>query len=248
MTFVGFRCQALRIWITLVNMTSRPLAEVVGANCRRIRTAIGLTQDELARYARDLGLRWNAAKVGHFEAGRSAPTFATVLAVSLALHSAARNEATRKGNLGVSVPLSELLAAEDEARVRLNDDLTLPAGLVAAVCGGQSWSARPWGLWMPTPGLETEASLEFYRDMWGEGANSPPERVWLRSGLTEDRLARRLGIERDRLADLSYLLWQRTFSEERDRRAGADANQQKKGRISREMRTELKKELADGND
>jgi hypothetical protein len=43
-------------------------------------------------------------------------------------------------------------------------------------------------------------------------------------------------------------LWQRTFSEERDRRAGADANQQKRGQESRTLRAELEKALADGDD
>lgn len=224
------------------------LASVVGRNCKRIRTDVGLTQDEFARYARHLGLRWKASTVADFEAGRSAPTFATVLVVSLALHSAARNAAARRGDLDVSVLLSELLQAEDGEQLRLSEDLTLPAGLVAAVCEGRSWSAPPWGIWVPTPGLETEASLEFNRELWGDEANSPPERVLLRSGLTEDRLARRLGIERAQLADLSYLLWRSTFSEERDRRAGSDANQQKKGRVSREMRAELEKVLTDGHD
>ena len=69
-----------------------------------------------------------------------------------------------------------------------------------------------------------------------------------RSGLTEQRLATRLGISHSRLADASFQLWHSTFSEERDRRAGVGANQQKKGRISRELRAELEKALADGND
>lgn len=228
-------------------MSSLPLAEVLGANCKRIRTAHGLTQNDLALYARGLGLRWNAAKVGDFEAGRAAPTFATVLTVSLALHSAARNEAARSGGVDAAVLLSELLAAEDGAQLRLNDDLALPAGLISAVCEGQSWSSPPWSIWVPTPGLETQESLAFWRDMFGDEANSPPERLLLRSGLTEDRLARRLGVDLARLSDVSYLLWQKTFSEERDRRAGPDANQQKKGRVSREMRTELQKALSDGD-
>ncbi|MDG4667999.1 hypothetical protein [Mycobacterium sp. 236(2023)] len=84
--------------------------------------------------------------------------------------------------------------------------------------------------------------------MFGDAALTPSQRVLLASGLTEERLARRLGIERTRLADVSYLLWQSTFSQERDRRAGAEANQQKKGRISREMREELVEALSDGDD
>jgi hypothetical protein len=69
-----------------------------------------------------------------------------------------------------------------------------------------------------------------------------------RSGLTEQRLAHRLAIGQDRLAVVSSRLWNRTFNEERDRRAGPDANQQKKGRVSRELRAELEKALNDGND
>ena len=38
------------------------------------------------------------------------------------------------------------------------------------------------------------------------------------------------------------------FREERDRRAGEDANRQKKGRITRELRAELEKALADRDD
>jgi hypothetical protein len=47
---------------------------------------------------------------------------------------------------------------------------------------------------------------------------------------------------------VSFQLWHSTFSDERDQRAGPDANQQKRGRISRELRAELEKALSDGND
>jgi hypothetical protein len=46
---------------------------------------------------------------------------------------------------------------------------------------------------------------------------------------------------------VSFQLWKSAFTEERNRRAGPDANPQKRGRISRELRAELEKELADGN-
>ena len=80
--------------------------------------------------------------------------------------------------------------------------------------------------------------------VWEGAAASTLER----SGLTEHRLAKRLSISHARLAHVSFQLWQSTFSEERDRRAGTDANQQKRGRVSRELRAELEKALADGND
>lgn len=68
-----------------------------------------------------------------------------------------------------------------------------------------------------------------------------------RSGLTEQRLAQRLGISGDHLATLSSRLWKKTFSEERDRRAGPDANRQKRGQASRALQRELKKAITDGD-
>jgi hypothetical protein len=73
-----------------------------------------------------------------------------------------------------------------------------------------------------------------------------------RSGLDEERLAQRLGIGHDQLAMESWLLWRRSFSDKRDELAGADANAQKRGRISRKLQIELQAELekarADGDD
>jgi hypothetical protein len=53
------------------------------------------------------------------------------------------------------------------------------------------------------------------------------------SGLTEDRLAARLGISRDWLAALSFRLWNKPFGEKRDEIAGPDANKQKRGQATR---------------
>ena len=68
------------------------------------------------------------------------------------------------------------------------------------------------------------------------------------SGLDEERLAKRLDISSDRLAAESFRLWQRTFSEQRDKTAGPDANAQKKGRVSRALQAELQKVVNDGDD
>ena len=61
------------------------------------------------------------------------------------------------------------------------------------------------------------------------------------------RVIQSLGISRSRgIAEMAYL-WGRSFVAERDRRAGGDANQQKRGRISRELKQELEAVLR-GND
>jgi hypothetical protein len=58
-----------------------------------------------------------------------------------------------------------------------------------------------------------------------------------------------LEVSRDRLAATSFRLWDgRTFAEERHHRAGSDANAQKRGRVTRELRAELEEALADGDD
>lgn len=226
----------------MVESDREPLAVVVGRNCKRVRNQIGITQDELARYARDRGLRWRASTVADFEGARSTPTFATVLALSLALQDAAQAAAASGAEIVMSAATVDQLLKFD-GMIGLNDDLAIPADVAVAICRGQP---RPG--YKPAPGSETEGSLEFYREMWGDSSLSPTELVQLRSGSAEDRIARQLGIERRRLAEISYMLWRSTFSEERDRRAGDGANQQKKGRVTREMLNELGGEFADGHD
>lgn len=75
-------------------------------------------------------------------------------------------------------------------------------------------------------------------------------RVVSAQGATETRTSKALGISLATLAHLTSSLWKRTFSEERDRRAGADANAQKRGQVSRAMQAELAssiKEALDGH-
>jgi transcriptional regulator with XRE-family HTH domain len=229
----------------------KPLAEVVGANCKRIRTAAGLTQDELARHARMAGLRWTASKVRDFEVGRTAPTFATVLALSAAL-----DDATAP-----NVPGENLLAlTKGEPRVRLADlvgfdgvvhvnDQFQPLGQwVAEYCAGETWE-KP-----PDVGYTREKLDELRANPVVDGKTIK----WMRaaelelmlkaSGLTEERLAARLGISRDWLAAVSFRLWHKPFSQERDLRAGTDANQQKRGQVTRALQAELREALADGDD
>jgi transcriptional regulator with XRE-family HTH domain len=204
-------------------MRSRSLAEVVGGNCRRIRTEIGITQDELSLYARAHGLKWNAAKAGDFEAGRSEPTLATVLKVGMALQQALAFAQVAAGAIkdrtipaDRTVTLADLLGGND-GLVALADDLAVTTADLANVARGESFP-------------------------------SPRRDKLQRSGLAEQRLAKALGIDDSRLADVSQRLWGNTVSEERDKRAGAGANQQKKARVSRELRAEIEKAIADGND
>jgi transcriptional regulator with XRE-family HTH domain len=239
-----------------------PLAVVVGRNCKRVRRAIGITQDDLARHARTIGLDWTETRVGHFEAGRSAPTFATVLALCLALDLARQENAPQgSGTAPTAVTLADLLG--DKGFVELTDRLNfVPAPLLADVCRGAPFAWPPadeyWDAAKPEvevePGVQKRRAARtaaLVRKAQAQMAAALTLDVKGRSGLTEQRLAKSLwpfSEERDeRLAALSLRLWNGTFSEERDRRAGLDATPQKRGRITRELRAELEKALADGD-
>jgi hypothetical protein len=67
------------------------------------------------------------------------------------------------------------------------------------------------------------------------------------------RMCRNIGVPKDVGAAAMARLWKRPFSVERDRRAGPEpeaaerkGRQQRKGQISRQLKAELLKELADG--
>jgi transcriptional regulator with XRE-family HTH domain len=88
---------------------------------------------------------------------------------------------------------------------------------------------------------------------WGPGLLPPPEAIkafdaTTASGATEERTRKALGISRMELADWAAAQgWKRTFSQERDHRAGEGANAQKRGQVTRQMRKELQAAIEAAN-
>jgi transcriptional regulator with XRE-family HTH domain len=197
-------------------MTARALAAVLGENCRQIRRDANLTQDDLAKAARRFGLRWTASKVRDFEAGRSAPTFATVLALTAALEDAT-DQRPRLADL-----------VRFDGVVTVTEDFKPAGELLTSFCAGGRWD-RLSELW------EDHRYIGTFR----------PVLDW--SGLTDQRVAASLGLNTEQLCDAAVQLWGTAFSAERDRRAGPDANPQKRGRVTRELKAELMESLSDGN-
>lgn len=237
-------CQVTEVSVRVrVVAVTKSLAEVVGANCKRWRNQIGLTQDKFAEFARMVGLRWTASAVGDFEAGRSSPSLATVIAVAVALQVAFGRTASFSSDdefVGVvlrfdaeAAPTLADLVSTDADWVDVNGVLVPPGGdlpklfLGGIVHGYGGPTAEEW--------REITEAVEQGRKFRAE--------LVAHAGVTDKRMARQLGISVNDFMVRSIRLWGNTFSEERDRRAGADANQQKKGRIAREMRDELEKAL-----
>lgn len=225
---------------------SAPLAVVVGQNCRRIRTEADVTQNMLAKTARNFGLRWTTSKVGQFERGQNTPTFGTVLAVSIALSWATERD----------VLPADLL--EFDGFVELNTDFKLTGPKVQAALRGVPWGTLTVG----DVGMDPDEVQEVIRAAFARQAKETRDRparyggllirdieaAQKRTGLDEERLAKRLGIGIELLSDASVYLWGTSFSDERDRLAGPGANAQKRGRVSRTLQKQIEEELARGDD
>lgn len=216
-----------------------PLQTVIGHNAREFRLGAGLTLDQVSAAARRRGLKWSESRVADFEAGRVAPNLTTLLAICLALNDAGCSEA--------SLPL---LFRYGGSMIRINDSLALLDQDVVRLLGGERVDgpepmelpnddpARLLG-WKRTP---FERKL-FHRH---DADIVTYARIAKTAGATEDRIRKSLGISPALLAHLSAALWGRSFSEERDLRAGPDANPQRRGRVSRDMQAELKSAITGG--
>jgi transcriptional regulator with XRE-family HTH domain len=197
------------------------VTKVIGANVRELRLAAGVTLDAFALVARQYGLPWTSGRVGDLESGRVLPNLETVYAVAAALAHAT----------GQPVTLADLLATDEP--VSINDQLTAgPDQLHAAVTGG------------PVTG-ECEDARESSYTAFNRKVDVYATYVALREA--DWRLCKQLGISREHGAAVMNELWGHTFSAERDKRAGADANAQRRGQISRQLKVELEKAISDGN-
>ncbi|WP_039796362.1 hypothetical protein [Nocardia araoensis] len=211
------------------------LAAVVGANARRIRLASETTLEEVSREARHVGLRWTTGKVGDLEAGRIKPTLPTLLSLSIALSSATDQD----------VALSDLVA--HDGNIRINDELIMTGRAVAAALRGEP---------VERPGVDATGVVS---DALRELSELP---AWLRQGVrmgtvrqihhdsteTDAKVSRELGVSDLFMVFLSAKLWGETFTQKRNELAGADANAQKRGRVTRELKAELSKFIAQQKD
>ncbi|MBA4855768.1 hypothetical protein [Nocardia farcinica] len=229
---------------TSENEPTRPatVAEVVGFNARRIREPH--TADQMSRHARWAGLKWNSGRVADLEKGRISPTLPTLLAVAVALRSLTDRP----------VSLADLLTYDGP--VALNDRLTIPGARLAAY-----FTAEPVVvLASESPALTEEAGRAgrvmrehfLSREDWLDPDVTAEFTAWreaMRNATgADERAAADLGLDPAEFARVAVKLWGHSFSAERDTRAGADASNQKRGRITRILKDELRQVISDGDD
>lgn len=200
----------------------RPIATVIGLNAHRLRTSCGATLVEVAAQANLDGARWNSSMVSRIERGRFDATIPAVLLLSDALDALSR----RAGRPPVRI--TDLLASDVPIQVAVNE----VEGYPLLVYVGTSDLIQFLG-------GQTEAVEAL---VFSSATRSPV------SGTDHDqRIAKSLDLSVSDLYSWAVKLWGQPFAEERDARAGKDANAQKRGRVTRELKAELKAVL-DGDD
>jgi transcriptional regulator with XRE-family HTH domain len=221
-----------------------PLAQVVGQNAKQVRDDAGATLDDVAKAAKRLGLtNWGTGRVSDLEHGKVSPTLPTLVALCLALGE------TR----GKPLTLGELVEHSGSIRITNNFEVSsatlqryLSGGAVVAPKGAVpevDWEAFADETIRRAVAIGLLPGATLLEDVDAKVLAS----VERRSGEAEAKIARSLGVERSVVDLASAALWRQTFSAERDRRAGEGANAQKRGRIARELKAELKAVL-DGDD
>jgi hypothetical protein len=175
-------------------------------------------------------LKWNESRVADFEAGRVAPSLATLAALCLAMTDAGCTEATLPALLTSGTP------------IQINESLMLRSKDLANLLSGRP-IAKLKPLWRAHGGSVSYTTLDRRELKIGQrypiNDLSALGKVVESSGATEERIRKSLGISSALLASLSTAFWKRSFSQERDRRAGEGANAQKRGQVSRHLREEL---------
>lgn len=218
-------------------MTTRALAEVIGAGAREIRTEAGLTLEQVARAMREHGFRWTTARVVELENGKRAVTVQTLLAIVFVL-------ARLTGGDAVSV--SRII--HGSGRVALSDGLAIEASALRRMLSSEEVKLTLGDVY-PEVGEQLGRSLkDAERSLKNAGGLSVPlgvlAEVESRAGDAESRAARALGVDRLSLAAASAAIWGRTLSAERDARVEADANPQKRGQVTRALLAEVREHLA----
>lgn len=172
-------------------------------------------------------MRWGTGRVADLEAGRVSPTLPTLLALCQAL-----SDVT-----GQPVALADLLAGSGAVDV---GDVAAPLASVRTALRGAPVELQ---------GESTLAALKrsFLRQLAERTDEQLAPRhkgqLWLihrQYGEAEERAARQLDVTKTALLEAMRALWGQALSVERDKRAGAGASPQTKGRITRALKTELK--------
>lgn len=217
------------------------LSESIGRGARAIRVDAGLTLEEVAKSARLFGLAWSTGKVSDLESGRIAATLPTLLAVTAALGFA----------VGRPVSPGELLAGD--GRIAINDQLSIDVSVARSVFSdtGLEVNVMTDVAGVADTALQGVLAGIAIRKNWPVWAREVNPRlvydVHTAFRESDHRMCRLVGVDDTLGAAAMTRLWSRTFTAERDHRAGPGANPQKRGQVARGLKGQLQKVIDDGD-
>jgi hypothetical protein len=216
---------------------ARSLRDVLAAGLKEARQRQGLRQEDAASRAQRVGLTsWIRGTVAQAEVGARKFAIEEVLLLALAYETT----------------LADLIAGNDADLVELSPEARLPVGTVRALLSGQSPRELPG---VSRDGGEAMETGRFPRPLAEAGRFGIGERDLLArpvgaTGEADRHAARKLGVSPEIVAETARRLWGRSLSEERDHRLtghGSDltarSKQAQRGHITRELLTELEREL-----
>ena len=207
-------------------MTDAPtFALLIAQNVKRLRGHH--TMDEVASVARELGMKWTSGNIATIEAGKVRPTLQNLMVLTYTfgkLHDRPMRP-------------SELFAGTSFIESGVGDWRTTADGL-------DDWWATGRDPLLPSADGLTESMMRYVERDMPEGITigdfkGAEQRVTSR----DVRLARSLDIAPRAFRMWSEQLWGRGFEDERDDRAGAGATAQKKGRVARVLKDELRAKI-----
>ncbi|WP_225732295.1 MULTISPECIES: helix-turn-helix domain-containing protein [unclassified Nocardia] len=218
-------------------MSTEPmtLAQAIGRNARKLREEAGATLEAVAFQAGQCGLKWTSGKVGDLESGRVSPSLPTLYALGMAFAKLLERDVT----------LAELCELDD-GNIQINDALVIPGQALSRALRGEAViPVDDYLLEVVKRSRALGAVAKFYGGKRPKGVSMlDVYRAVAQVGQAEQRAAKDLGIVSDHLALLALARWKHTFSEERDARAGKDANAQRRGQVTREMKDELRQDIS----
>jgi hypothetical protein len=198
------------------------------------------TQAELARNAKAWGLPWTTGTVANVESGRAAPSLANIYLLVLALEDML-DRRVHPVELFEGSGVVKVAGREHELRLirtLLSDrPIDRPKPDTSAVNAWMDHVEKTWPKWLQkvpykrfhdTKAAMTEADLRIGKSLALVG---------------EDGL-----VDEDRTAAVMAAKWGHPLSVERDRHAPPEANAQVRGRISRQLKEDLRKALADAGE
>jgi transcriptional regulator with XRE-family HTH domain len=214
------------------------LAAIIGNKVRALRERDGLTQDDVARAARAMGLPWKRAAVTHLEGGTKKLSAEELLLLPFVVFEV----------FGELWNLADLTGPDDGEPVDLTDETRIAPDNLAKLLSGRIGDAsspdtpqnrqflaqfKPGRRKVKLYGLPMPEVLEARREAQGDA---------------ERKAARRFGVEAMDVAVAAHKTWRRGLTAERDARladladAGADVRsvQALRGHVTRTLLAELK--------